>query len=102
MNENEAPPDEGRDAVEPSPASPAADPDVLAMDDALERGDHAEARALAARLAASDEPSRRDAGLATLDRLKPDAGVVVVLVTTGLLIAALALTYLGPRAYGGH
>ncbi|MEZ4406951.1 MAG: hypothetical protein R3A52_10795 [Polyangiales bacterium] len=89
-------------AVEPADPPAATDPDVLAMDDALERGDHVEARALAARLAVSDDPATRDAGLAMLARLKPDTGIVVVLAATGLLILALALGYLGPRTYGGH
>lgn len=89
-------------AVEPADPPAATDPDVLAMDDALERGDHVEARAIAARLAVSDDPATRDAGLAMLARLKPDTGIVVVLAVTGLLILALALGYLGPRAYGGH
>lgn len=108
MTDTDAPTDErseaSAEAPAPEPSDPpaATDPDVLAMDDALERGDHVEARAVAARLAVSDDPATREAGLAMLARLRPDTGIVVVLAATGLLILALALGYLGPRTYGGH
>lgn len=78
------------------------DPEVLAMDDALERGDHVAARELAQRLSRRGDDIGRAAGEAMLARLRPDLGVVIVLVVTGLMIVALALGYLGPRSYGGH
>ena len=94
-------PDETPDAP---PATTASDetvaaapqhPDVAALDAAFARGDHAEARALATRLAASDDEVLRDRGRDGLDKLRLDPVIVGVFGFTGALIVALAALYLG-------
>ena len=65
------------------------------MEDALDRGDHVQTRALARELAALDDPKLRATGQAMLWRLRPDGVIVGVLAGTGFLIVALALAYLG-------
>lgn len=76
---------------------PGVHPDIVAMEEALDRGDHVRTRELAAGLAATDDPKLKATGEAMLERLKLDPVIVAVMVATGLLMLALALGYLGPR-----
>lgn len=73
------------------------DPELLRVDDALERGDHRDAQRLAVALASSDDPARRAAGEATLHRLRPDPVIVGVLVGSGAVLAAITLHWFGHR-----
>jgi len=91
---------EATDATEapsppPPPAAPPTSPEVLRMENAHARGDFHEARALARRLAASDDAAPRERGQAMLERHRVDPVIVAVLVATGALIVALAGLYLG-------
>jgi len=75
--------------------SEALNPDVLRMENAHARGDFAEARALAHRLASSGDATLQAQGQTMLERHRIDPVIVAVLVGTGLLIVALAGMYLG-------
>lgn len=83
------------------PAEPAAeepvDPQVKAMRDALDRGDHREARALAAKLLASDDGALKAAGQEMAARFRRDPWVDAVFVGTAALMIFLAVHYLGHR-----
>lgn len=83
-------------ATTETPAS-SVHPDILAMEDALDRGDHVRTRELATTLAASDDVKLKATGEAMLARLRPDPVIVAVMLSTGMLMLALALGYLGPR-----
>ncbi len=88
--------DEATAATEaPAPPPAPTHPDVLRMDNAHTRGDFHEARAIAGRLAASEDVALREKGQAMLDRHRVDPVIVAVLVATGALIVALAGMYLG-------
>ncbi len=71
------------------------DPDILAMEDALDHGDHVETARLARGLVASPNESLRGTGEAMLARLRPDPVILGVFAVTGLLAVALAVAYLG-------
>jgi hypothetical protein len=81
------------------PATPTepVPPEVAAMQAALDRGDHREARALAATLAASDDPASKAAGEAMAARFRRDPWVDAVFVGTAALMLFLAVHYLGHR-----
>ncbi len=87
----EAPPS----APPPEEPAKAKHPDVLAMENALERGDFRDARAIATRLTTSDDEALREAGRVMLARFDLDPRVLGVLAFTAALIVALAATYLG-------
>ena len=80
--------------VVPPPPEPA---EVRAMREALDRGDHQRARALAATLRASEDPLLKLAGEEMAARFRRDPWVDAVFVITGLLMAFLAAFYLGHR-----
>lgn len=67
------------------------------MEDALARGDHQAARRMALVLSRSEDPRLRDPGLALARRLERDPVVLGVLLSTGFILAAVALHYLGHR-----
>ena len=85
------------DAVAPEPQPPerVIDPCLVAMEDALDRGDHVETARLARTLTHSDDPETQTAGRAMIERLRPDPMILGVMISTGFLIVALALGYLG-------
>jgi len=64
---------------------------------ALDRGDHQQARAMAATLSASDNPALKVEGEAMAARFHRDPWIDVVFVCTGLLMLFLAVHYLGHR-----
>lgn len=70
-------------------------PDVLDMENALERGDFRCAREIAQRLADGSDEDLRAAGRAMLARFQLDPYVLGTLAFTGALIIALAAIYLG-------
>ena len=72
-------------------------PEVRAMRGALDRGDHREARALAARLLMSDDPALKAAGEEMAARFRRDPWVDAVFVGTAALMLFLAVHYLGHR-----
>lgn len=79
-------------------APPHSEPaEVTAMREALDRGDHQRARALAATLLASEDPVLKAAGEEMAARFRRDPWVDAVFVFTGLLMAFLAVYYLGHR-----
>jgi hypothetical protein len=82
--------DEAASAVSP-------DPELLRVDQALERGDHPLAARLARELLTSDDPARRTAGEATLQRLKPDPVIVGVLLASAAVLLAITLHWFGHR-----
>lgn len=75
--------------------SAAADPEVLTMQRCLDAGDHAEARAIAARLARSDDATKSQAGRTMLACFAPDPGATAAFIVTGGLIVMLAVHWLG-------
>lgn len=75
----------------------AKHPDVLAMENALERGDFHDARAIATRLSTSEDEALREAGRTMLARFELDPRVLAVLAVTAALIVTLAAMYLGRR-----
>jgi hypothetical protein len=77
--------------VEPLP------PEVEAMREALDRGDHRQARAMAATLSASDDPALKAAGEEMAARFRRDPWIDAVFLGTGLLMVFLAVHYLGHR-----
>lgn len=79
----------------PAPEASPKHPEVLAMEDALERGDFHEAREIAQRLSKSDDEALRGQGSAMAARFQLDPYVLGTLAFTGALIVALALIYLG-------
>ena len=81
-------------AVVLPPPEPA---EVRAMREALDRGDHQRARALAATLLASEDPVLKTAGAELAARFRRVPWVDAVFVVTGLLMAFLAAFYLGHR-----
>lgn len=64
---------------------------------ALDRGDHQQARAMAAALSASDDPALKLEGEAMAARFRRDPLIDAVFVVTGLLMLFLAVHYLGHR-----
>ncbi|MFO0647053.1 MAG: hypothetical protein U0326_12500 [Polyangiales bacterium] len=78
-----------------TPETPAKHPDVLAMENALRRGDFQDAREIARRLSESPDASLREAGRTMLKRFELDPYVLGALAFTGALIVALAARYLG-------
>jgi cobalamin biosynthesis Mg chelatase CobN len=64
---------------------------------ALERGDHVEAKRLALELAKSEDETVRKEAEAFLTRMQPDPMILLVLLGTLLLLAFLAVQYLGPQ-----
>ncbi len=84
--------------VEPvAPVEKSVVPDVQAMRDALDRGDHREARALGEKLRASDDPALKAAGEEMAARFRRDPWVDAVFVGTAALMLFLAVHYLGHR-----
>jgi hypothetical protein len=83
--------------VSPTPAPSSVAPEVLALEDAFSRGDHAQARALAGALAQREEPALREAGMEGMHKLRLDPVVLGVFLSTGFLLLAVALEYLGHR-----
>ncbi len=84
--------------VEPAaPVEESAAPQVKAMREALDRGDHREARAIAATLVASDDPALKVAGEDMAARFRRDPWVDAVFVGTAALMLFLAVHYLGHR-----
>lgn len=75
--------------------APAKHPDVLAMENALTRGDFRDARDIARRLSESADTSLREAGQTMLKRFELDPYVLGTLAFTAALIVALAARYLG-------
>lgn len=85
-------------APEPVPAAPEPiAPEVQAMQAALDRGDHREARTLAARLQASDDAALKAAGDEMAARFRRDPWIDAVFLFTGALMVFLAVHYLGHR-----
>ena len=85
-------------AAEPAPTPvETVTPEVLAMRDALDRGDHQQARTMAARLSASDDPALKVEGETMAARFHRDPLIDAVFVCTGLLMLFLAVHYLGHR-----
>lgn len=86
-------------STEPAPeaSAPPVHPDIVAMEEALDRGDHARTRELAESLCATDDPKLKATGEAMLARLRPDPVILGVMFATGAILVALALGYLGPR-----
>lgn len=82
----------------PAPPETPVHPEILAMEEALDRGDHVATREIASRLSRSDDPKLRDAGAAMLHRLRPDPVILGVLAATAFVMVALALAYLGARS----
>ena len=80
----------------PLPPEPLP-PEVEAMRGALERGDHRQARAMAATLSASDDPALKAAGEEMAERFRRDPWIDAVFLGTGLLMIFLAVQYLGHR-----
>jgi len=80
-----------------TPVEESVAPEVRAMRDALDRGDHREARALAARLLVSDDPALKAAGEEMAARFRRDPWVDAVFVGTAALMLFLAVHYLGHR-----
>jgi len=70
---------------------------VQAMRAALDRGDHRQARSLAATLSTSGDPELKGAGEEMAARFRRDPWVDAVFVVTGLLMVFLAVHYLGHR-----
>jgi len=87
---------EAADAPAPTPVEPVP-PEVQAMRAALDRGDHQQARAMAATLSASDDPALKLEGEAMSRRFHRDPLIDLVFVCTGLLMLFLAVHYLGHR-----
>lgn len=87
------------DPTTETPSEPAApvSPEVQAMHDALDRGDHRGARARASALSLSDDPALKAAGDAMAARFRRDPWVDAVFVGTGALMLFLAVHYLGHR-----
>lgn len=84
--------------VEAAAVPPTPEPaEVKAMREALERGDHQRARAMAATLLASEDPALKAAGGEMAARFRRDPWVDAVFIGTGLLMAFLAIFYLGHR-----
>jgi hypothetical protein len=82
--------------TDPLAAHPEADaPEVASMQRALDRGDHREARALAAVLVKSEDPALKLAGEAMAARFRRDPWIDAVFVGTGALMLFLAVHYLG-------
>lgn len=81
------------EALPPEPLPP----EVEAMRGALERGDHREARVMAATLSASDDPALKAAGEEMAARFRRDPWIDAVFLGTGLLMLFLAVHYLGHR-----
>lgn len=77
--------------------APAPDTDILRIDQALERGDHRLAAELARALASSDDEAKREAGAATLARLRHDPVIVGVLLASTAILAAITLHWFGHR-----
>lgn len=67
------------------------------MREALDRGDHQQARAMAAALSASDDPALKVEGETMSARFHRDPWIDAVFVCTGLLMLFLAVHYLGHR-----
>lgn len=80
----------------PTPAEPVP-PEVRAMREALDRGDHQQARAMAAALSASDDPALKLEGETMSARFHRDPWIDAVFVCTALLMLFLAVHYLGHR-----
>ena len=80
----------------PTPVEPVP-PEVQAMRAALDRGDHQQARAMAATLSASDDPALKVEGETMAARFHRDPWIDAVFVCTGLLMLFLAIYYLGHR-----
>lgn len=72
-------------------------PEVAAMHAALARGDHREARRLAAALSGRDDPALRAAGDAMQARFAFDPRVAAVFAVTTALMVSLAVHWLGHR-----
>ncbi len=79
----------------PTTEAPAKHPDVLAMENALTRGDFQDARDIARRLSESADTSLREAGQTMLKRFELDPYVLGTLAFTAALIVVLAARYLG-------
>lgn len=97
------------DLAAPAPATPAeeasAEPLVAAKNGplkdawtALEQGDHVRAREFALELSKSSDALIRKEAEEFLERMKPDPMILLVLLGTAVLIAFLAVQYLGPRS----
>lgn len=84
--------------ADPVPAPPEApSPEVVAMQKALDRGDHQQARAMAASLRQSDDPAAKSAGEAMAARFRRDPWIDAVFVATAAIMLYLAVHYLGHR-----
>ena len=82
------------------PTTPLADPvapEVQRMRDALDRGDHQQARAIAATLRVSDDPALKAEAETMAMRFRRDPWVDAVFVGSAMLMLFLAVHYLGHR-----
>lgn len=79
------------------PVVEALPPEIQAMQRALDRGDHSQARAMAATLIADDDPVLKAAGEAMAARFRRDPWIDLVFIGSALLMVFLAVQYLGHR-----
>ena len=68
----------------------------------LEKGDHVKAREIAFELSKSADLVVSKEAHEFIERMKPDPVILLVLLGTAILIAFLAVQYLGPRLPHTH